>query len=214
MKAFATKDAADRHVNVVQQLEEATRRQTQLAASLPEVTKQATEAARARAGAEETLETHEGDTLVGAMSAERIARTRARYDAAVTEDRLASAKLRQVQLDLERIDAAIARLAPDVNALKIARYTSRQAALVKEARERLVAVARVNQSLHELYVAASCEFPDTARRSGVDRGYPVAAGLSDLSFPWLNESPYAANGGPFRTWLLRVEAFLAEQEGA
>lgn len=75
---------------------------------------------------------------------------------------------------------------------------------------RLLAVRETNQALHDHYLAAEAEFPARfpGQQRGESRGYPVAAGLQNLSWPEFRHDPYAVNGGRLGTWLKSVDMLL------
>ena len=180
--------------DVVQQHADAVTQRDALAASLAALKDDAEQKAAKRETLSAELERVEGDGLIGNASDSEVKAVRTRHDAAVVAHRKAEATLRQAEHDLKRLDEAIERLAPDVRAIRIAFYESRQANLACQLRDGLLALVAINDELHENFREAESESPPVSRRGG-GSPYPIAAGLTDLSLWELRTNPYAINGG-------------------
>jgi hypothetical protein len=192
----------------VAELTAAKQKRDELLTALPGMRNAAEAAAVKRRDASDSLERFEQDVLIGRVTDEKLKAVRDRHEAAVIEDRKAAATLRQAEEGIARLDEVISRLIPEAHRQRIDFYRNRQSELARQLHDGLTALRAINDALHEHYRAAEQEFPQTVIRGGGTRGYPVAAGITDLSWPELRENPHAQNGGRFGSWRKKVHAFL------
>jgi hypothetical protein len=190
-----------------QQLHDATKQRDSLAASIPELTRMAAEHDTTRRQLRERLELKEGDALIGKVTESDLRTARATAEQATVEARKADASLREAQANLTRLNDAIARLTPDVVAVRGAFYRQRHIDLAQQLRDVLTAARPINDALHENFRAAETEFTHATSRTG-SRPYPPAAGLIDLSWPELRHNPHAQEGGRIGGWCKRVADFI------
>ena len=183
--------------DVIEQLAAAQRQKGEIEASLPKLNAAVQAAEAERRDTEARLETIEGDALVGSADKTKVTAARAKHEQAVTAHRTATASLRQEIEKLARLNEAIARLKPQVDAVQIAMFRTRHEELVRQLHEKLEALRPINDALHDNSVAAAQAFP--GRRG--ER-------LPDFSWPEFRHNPHAVNGGKLGTWLRRVEMFL------
>ena len=193
----------------VKALADATRQRATLAEALPELRAQAERADSLYRTAYDERERYEGDALVGSVSADKLAKARARSDEAQQERRRTSAALRQTEQKLLDLDAEIARITPEAQATEMRGFQAYQEELARQLEETFKKAEIINQMLHNNYREAEARFPAAVRRHPAPPlGYPVAAGLTDLSWSELRYNPHAVGGGRLGFWRQRVQAFL------
>lgn len=198
----------------VAELESAHRAHERLTAALPDLRIQAERATANSAAAGVTLERHEDDALIGKASEATVKTARDRFDAAVTEERAAAARVRQAQADIVRLDQMIGQLTTEVQATRIEYFDTRQKDLARQLSEKLHEAAAINAILHENYRQAEAEFPPRMDRRGRGPAYPVAAGLTDLSWRELRGEPETHEGSRLGGWLKNASALLHPQPPA
>lgn len=192
----------------VAELAAAQLKRDELLAALPDMRTAAEGATVRRRDANDALERHEQDALIGRVTDAKLKAVRERHDGAIVENRKAAATLRQTLDAIKQLDDAIARLTPEARQHRVEFYRQRQGELARQLLDGLTALRAINDALHEHYRAAEGEFPQTTIRGGGPRGYPVAARLADLSWRELRDDPHAQNGGRFGSWRKKVQAFL------
>jgi hypothetical protein len=179
----------------------------ELTAALPKLLVDAKAAAATRTDLAERLERLEGDALIGKVDESVLKTARARHDAAVIEDRKASASARQTQQDIERIEQRMPELMREADEARIAELRPTYEAAVRELVEAMTRAAAASATVSRLYQQARTEFPHVSARAG-GSPHPVAAGLPNLAWPELLEQPHATNKGRLGTWLKQAQWFL------
>jgi hypothetical protein len=202
--------------DIVKQLADAQKQRNELHASIPQLEEAVNRAIAKRNAAFEDRERIEGDHLVGTATDAALTAVRARDEAATIEHRKATATLRKAHDDLKRLDEAITRLAPEVQAQRITYYQERQKELVTQLAEGLQALVSINDSLHANFLAAENEFPygHEGQRQRKPRPYPVAAGIQNMSWHELRHDANAADGGRLGSFLRAVDEFINPQPPA
>jgi hypothetical protein len=196
--------------DVVQQLHDARKQRDSLAGSIPRLKVEAENTAFTRRELTERLELKEGDALIGKVTDSELATARAKAEAATVEARKAAASLREAEDNVARLNDAIARLMPEVVAVRGAFYRQRQIELTEQVRAKFYELIALNDALYQNFCDAEAEFPYAPSRTG-SRPYPPAAGLIDLSWHELRHNPYAQEGGRFGGWCKRVDQFIDPQ---
>jgi hypothetical protein len=189
----------------VQQLEEAQRRREALQTQLLDLKAKAEQAVSNRLAAKDVLDRAEGDFLVGTITDAKLADRRSALERALIEERTAQAHIRKCEVDLERLNEAIARIAPAAYKSRIDVYANREADLLRQMLALFDQIEQVNNALHENFVAAEQEFPSHWDRRKGPRLFPPAAGLVNRSWHELRYDPTAMNGGKLGTWRRAVD---------
>jgi hypothetical protein len=187
----------------VAELGEARDKRTTVSASLPALRQKHAEAASTRATLANQLEHIEEDATIGRASAGALDDLRARHEKAVAEHRRTGGLVRQAEAELTDLDAMIVRLIAEATT----HFVEKHKILATQFEKALVEAAALNDQLHAHYRAAEAVFPPKAVRNGVSLGYPVAAGLLDLSWYELRHNPNSEYGGRLGGWRKVVSDF-------
>ena len=92
-------------------------------------------------------------------------------------------------------------------------FQTYHAELARQLDEKLKEAEVINQLLHENFRAADARFPSVVRRHPAPPiGYPLAAGLTDLSWHELRHNTHTQDGGRLGAWRQKVKAFLRRDE--